>query len=201
MFRVLGELKGGAMKFGQALSMFEAALPDDIAGPYREQLRRLQDSAPPMPVSRLEAVLEKELGQNWRSLFGEFGRRPAAAASIGQVHRATWAATGEPVAVKIQYPGADAALESDLAQIGRLASVMAPLTGSIDMKALTAEIAERIREEVDYLLEAEHQTTAATAFAGDSEFVVPSLSLIHISEPTRQAEISYAVFCLKKKKK
>src|SRR5450759_2947825 len=103
VFRVLGELKGGAMKFGQALSMFEAALPDDIAGPYREQLRRLQDSAPPMPVSRLEAVLEKELGQSWRSLFGEFGRRPAAAASIGQVHRATWAATGEPVAVKIQY--------------------------------------------------------------------------------------------------
>ena len=175
MFRVLGELKGGAMKFGQALSMFEAVLPDDIAGPYREQLRRLQDSAPPMPMSRVEAVLEKELGANWRSLFSDFGRRPAAAASIGQVHRATWAATGEPVAVKIQYPGADAALESDLAQIGRLASVMAPLAGSMDMKALTTEIAERIREEVDYLLEAEHQTLAAAAFDGDHEFIVPSV--------------------------
>ena len=175
LFRVLGELKGGAMKFGQALSMFEAVLPDDIAGPYREQLRRLQDSAPPMPMSRLEAVLERELGQNWRALFSDFGRRPAAAASIGQVHRATWAATGEAVAVKIQYPGADAALESDLAQIGRLASMMAPLTGSIDMKALTAEIAERIREEVDYLKEAEHQTVAAAAFAGDSEFAVPEV--------------------------
>jgi predicted unusual protein kinase regulating ubiquinone biosynthesis (AarF/ABC1/UbiB family) len=175
VFRVLGELKGGAMKFGQALSMFEAALPDDIAGPYREQLRRLQDSAPPMPMSRLEAVLEKELGANWRGLFSDFGRRPAAAASIGQVHRATWAATGESVAVKIQYPGADAALESDLAQIGRLASVMAPLTGSIDMKALTAEIAERIREEVDYLMEAEHQSQASAAFAGDHEFVVPAV--------------------------
>ncbi len=175
MFRVLGELKGGAMKFGQALSMFEAVLPDDVAGPYREQLRRLQDSAPPMPVSRLEAVLEKELGTNWRSLFSDFGRRPAASASIGQVHRATWAATGQPVAVKIQYPGADAALESDLAQIGRLASVMAPLAGSMDMKALTAEIAARIREEVDYLLEAEHQRLAASAFAGDSEFIVPDV--------------------------
>lgn len=175
LFRVLGELKGGAMKFGQALSMFEAVLPDDIAGPYREQLRRLQDSAPPMPVSRLEAVLEMELGPSWRSLFGEFGRRPAASASIGQVHRATWAATGEPVAVKIQYPGADQALESDLAQIGRLASVMSPLTGSIDMKALTSEIAERIREEVDYLKEAEHQAVAAAAYAGDTEFAVPEV--------------------------
>jgi predicted unusual protein kinase regulating ubiquinone biosynthesis (AarF/ABC1/UbiB family) len=175
VFRVLGELKGGAMKFGQALSMFEAALPDDIAGPYREQLRRLQDSAPPMPMSRLEAVLQRELGDNWHSLFSDFGRRPTASASIGQVHRATWAATGQQVAVKIQYPGADAALESDLAQIGRLASVMAPLTGSMDMKALTAEIAERIREEVDYLKEAEHQSLAAAAFAGDHEFVVPEV--------------------------
>ncbi len=175
LFRVLGELKGGAMKFGQALSMFEAVLPDDVAGPYREQLRRLQDSAPPMPMSRLEAVLEMELGRGWRGLFGEFGRRPAAAASIGQVHRATWAATGEPVAVKIQYPGADDALESDLAQIGRLASVMSPLAGSIDMKALTSEIAERIREEVDYLKEAEHQSLAASAYAGDQEFAVPEV--------------------------
>jgi predicted unusual protein kinase regulating ubiquinone biosynthesis (AarF/ABC1/UbiB family) len=175
LFRVLGELKGGAMKFGQALSMFEAVLPDDIAGPYREQLRRLQDSAPPMPMSRLEAVLEMELGPSWRSLFGEFGRRPAAAASIGQVHRATWAATGEPVAVKIQYPGAEDALESDLAQIGRLASVMSPLAGSIDMKALTSEIAARIREEVDYLQEAEHQSLAAAAYANDTEFAVPEV--------------------------
>jgi predicted unusual protein kinase regulating ubiquinone biosynthesis (AarF/ABC1/UbiB family) len=175
MFRVLGELKGGAMKFGQALSMFEAVLPDEIAGPYRDQLRRLQDSAPPMPVARLEAVLEAELGADWRDLFSDFGRRPAAAASIGQVHRATWAATGEPVAVKIQYPGADAALESDLAQIGRLASVMSPLTGSVDVKALTAEIADRIREEVDYLKEAEHQSIAAAAYAGDTEFAVPSV--------------------------
>lgn len=175
MFRVLGELKGGAMKFGQVLSLFEAVLPDDIAGPYREQLRRLQDSAPPMPISRLEAVLAKELGTNWRTLFSDFGRRPAAAASIGQVHRAIWAATGEPVAVKIQYPGADTALASDLAQINRLASVMSPLTGSIDVKALSAEIAERIIEEVDYLLEAEHQTLAANAFANDPEFVVPQV--------------------------
>lgn len=175
MFRVLGELKGGAMKFGQALSMFEAVLPDDVAGPYRDQLRRLQDSAPPMPVARVEAVLAAELGSDWRDLFGDFARRPAAAASIGQVHRATWAATGEPVAVKVQYPGADAALESDLAQIGRLAAVMSPLTGSVDVKALTAEIADRIREEADYLMEAEHQAIAARAYAGDTEFAVPSV--------------------------
>ncbi len=175
LFKVLGELKGGAMKFGQSLSMFEAVLPEDVAAPYREQLRRLQDSAPPMPIARVEAVMARELGRGWRDLFSEFNRRPSAAASIGQVHRARWAATGEPVAVKIQYPGAEEALESDLAQISRLASFVAPLTGGMDVKALTSEIGERIREEVDYELEASNQRAAATAFAGHPDFAVPEV--------------------------
>ncbi len=175
LFRVLGELKGGAMKFGQALSMFEAVLPDDIAGPYREQLKKLQDAAPPMATSRVEAVLAAELGPGWRDLFSTFDRRPSAAASIGQVHRGTWAKTGQRVAVKIQYPGADRALRSDLAQIARLASVVAPLAGDMDVKALVAELGERISEEVDYLLEAESQDTAHQAFRDGGEFAVPQV--------------------------
>lgn len=173
LFRVLGELKGGAMKFGQALSLFEAVLPEDVAAPYRAQLKRLQDSAPPMPMSRVQAVLSQELGPNWRDLFGEFDHFPAAAASIGQVHRATWAADGQPVAVKVQYPGADEALRSDLRQIGRLAGLVSPLTGGIDVKPLVAELTERISEELDYEVEAAHQAQAADAFAGHPEFVVP----------------------------
>src|ERR1700693_1879547 len=90
IFRVLGELKGGAMKLGQALSIFEAALPPEIAGPYRATLTRLQESAPPLPARTVHQVLARELGSDWRSRFVSFSDVPAAAASIGQVHQAVW---------------------------------------------------------------------------------------------------------------
>src|SRR4051794_35444526 len=85
LFRVLGELKGGAMKFGQALSVFEAALPEDLAAPYRAALTKLQDAAPPMPPATVHKVLAAGLGPDWASMFREFDDKPAAAASIGQV--------------------------------------------------------------------------------------------------------------------
>src|SRR6478752_7383105 len=111
LFTVLGQLKGGAMKFGQALSVFEAALPEDIAGPYRAALTRLQEAAPPLPVASVHKVLAEQLGPRWKQRFRELDDRPAAAASIGQVHRGVWR-DGRPVAVKVQYPGAGAALIS-----------------------------------------------------------------------------------------
>ena len=174
LFRVLGELKGGAMKFGQALSLFESVLPEDIAAPYREHLSRLQDSAPPMPTSRVHAVLSRELGPDWRSSFRELEPRPAAAASIGQVHRGVWQ-DGRMVAVKVQYPGADEALRSDLRQIGRLSKVIAPLAGGMDVKPLVDELTARVSEELDYTLEAASQQRAAEGFAGDPEFLVPQV--------------------------
>lgn len=172
LFAVLGELKGGAMKFGQALSMFEAFLPEEVAKPYWQHLAKLQDSAPPLPSSRVQAVLRSELGPRWRERFTSFDLRPAAAASIGQVHRAVLT-NGQPVAVKIQYPGADQALRSDLRQIERLASVVAPLAGGADVVTMSRELAARISEEVDYTLEADNQSRAAAAFADDAEFAVP----------------------------
>src|SRR6476646_5828065 len=99
IFRVLGELKGGAMKFGQALSIFEAALPPELAGPYRATLTRLQESAPPLPARTVHRVLAEDLGPDWRDQFIEFDDKPAAAASIGQVHQAIWQ-DGRRVAVK-----------------------------------------------------------------------------------------------------
>jgi predicted unusual protein kinase regulating ubiquinone biosynthesis (AarF/ABC1/UbiB family) len=124
LFKTLGELKGGAMKFGQAMSIFEAALPDEVSAPYREQLTKLQDSAPPMPTITVREILGRELGADVSRLT-DLDPIPAAAASIGQVHRARW--DGQDVAVKIQYPGAGDALRSDLRQLARVARTLGPV--------------------------------------------------------------------------
>ncbi|WP_019354382.1 ABC1 kinase family protein [Streptomyces sp. AA1529] len=174
LFKVLGELKGGAMKFGQALSVFESALPDELAGPYRATLTRLQEAAPPMPAGTVHRVLEEELGQEWREYFAEFDDKPAAAASIGQVHRAVWH-DGQDVAVKVQYPGAGEALVSDLTQLSRFARLLGPLIPGMDIKPLIAELHERIAEELDYSLEAEAQRSYAEEYEADEDVVVPQV--------------------------
>jgi predicted unusual protein kinase regulating ubiquinone biosynthesis (AarF/ABC1/UbiB family) len=172
LFAVLGQLKGGAMKLGQTLSVFEAAVPEEVAGPYREALVKLQEAAPPMPVRTVHAVLAQQLGGTWRTRFTDFDDVPAAAASIGQVHRATWR-DGRDVAVKIQYPGAATALMADLNQLGRFAKLFAVLFPGMDVKPLIAELKARVVEELDYGLEADSQRTFAAAYAGDDQIVVP----------------------------
>jgi predicted unusual protein kinase regulating ubiquinone biosynthesis (AarF/ABC1/UbiB family) len=174
LFRTLGELKGGAMKFGQAMSIFEAALPEEIAAPYREQLTRLQDSAPPMPTITVRERLAEDLGEDWSGRLVELDPVPAAAASIGQVHRGRWA-DGREVAVKVQYPGAGEALRSDLRQLARLARTLGPVVPGLDVKPLVAELQARAVEELDYRLEAESQRAFAAAYADDPEIVVPDV--------------------------
>jgi predicted unusual protein kinase regulating ubiquinone biosynthesis (AarF/ABC1/UbiB family)/HSP20 family molecular chaperone IbpA len=172
VFRVLGDLKGGAMKLGQALSIFEAALPPEIAEPYRATLTRLQESAPPVPIQTIHKVLASDMGEQWRASFAEFDDQPAAAASIGQVHRAVWH-DGRQVAVKIQYPGAGRALMSDLSQLNRFARLFGVLMPGLDAKPLLAELRDRVAEELDYRLEAASQEAFATAYAGDPDIRVP----------------------------
>ncbi|MDX3755631.1 AarF/ABC1/UbiB kinase family protein [Streptomyces sp. AK02-04a] len=174
LFKVLGELKGGAMKFGQALSVFESALPEEVAGPYRAALTKLQEAAPPMPTRTVHSVLRERLGEDWSELFQEFEDKPSAAASIGQVHRAVWH-DGREVAVKVQYPGAGEALLSDLTQLSRFARLLGPLIPGMDIKPLIAELRDRVSEELDYALEAEAQETHATEFAGDPDVLVPAV--------------------------
>jgi predicted unusual protein kinase regulating ubiquinone biosynthesis (AarF/ABC1/UbiB family) len=172
LFSVLGELKGGAMKFGQMLSMMESAMPEEFAAPYRATLTKLQDSAPPMPASTVDTILSRELGARWRARFEEFDDQPAAAASIGQVHYGILK-DGRKVAVKLQYPGAADALRADLRQLGRVARTFGSWVPGLDIKPLIAELQERIGEELDYDREAQAQQQNADAFKGHPEFVVP----------------------------
>ncbi len=175
LFKVLGELKGGAMKFGQAMSVMEAALPEEMAGPYRATLTKLQEAAPPLPATTVHKVLAAELGPRWRtSKFQSFDDSPAAAASIGQVHKAVWR-DGREVAVKIQYPGAGKALLSDLNQLARVARLAGGWIPGMDIKPITDELKSRMSEELDYNLEAANQRTFAKAFRGDPHFAVPEV--------------------------
>ncbi|MFC8666075.1 ABC1 kinase family protein [Streptomyces sp. NPDC057199] len=174
LFKVLGELKGGAMKFGQAMSVFESALPEEVAGPYRAALTKLQEAAPPMPTRTVHSVLAERLGEDWHDLFLEFEDKPAAAASIGQVHRAVWH-DGREVAVKVQYPGAGEALLSDLNQLSRFARLLGPLIPGMDIKPLIAELRDRVSEELDYALEAQAQRAHAEEFADDPDVLVPAV--------------------------
>jgi predicted unusual protein kinase regulating ubiquinone biosynthesis (AarF/ABC1/UbiB family) len=119
-------------------------------------------------------VLAQQLGGRWRDRFKDFDDAPAAAASIGQVHRATWR-DGRDVAVKIQYPGAGAALMSDIRQISRVAKVAAGWIPGLDIAPILDELRDRMAEELDYRLEAQSQEAFAIAFADDPDFNVPSV--------------------------
>ncbi|HWJ10419.1 MAG TPA: AarF/ABC1/UbiB kinase family protein [Nocardioides sp.] len=174
LFRTLGELKGGAMKFGQALSVLEAALPEEMAAPYREQLTRLQDSAPPMPTQTVREILAEDLGADWRERLVWLDGAPTAAASIGQVHEGRWH-DGRRVAVKVQYPNAGDALMADLRTLARAARAIGPLIPGVDMKPLVEEVQARAREELDYDLEAEAQREFAAAFRDDPLIDVPDV--------------------------
>lgn len=196
MFKVLGELKGGAMKFGQALSVFEAALPEEMAGPYRATLTRLQDAAPPMPATTVHEVLADQLGPDWRDRFAEFNDDPAAAASIGQVHQAVYR-DGRVVAVKIQYPGAGKALMGDLNQVARMARMFGGMVPGMDIKPLVEELRLRVAEELDYLRESQSQRAFAAAYEGDPDFRVPHIlaaaPLVLVSEWVDGTSLSHII--------
>lgn len=153
----LGRMRGAAMKVGQMISMVDL---DGLAEEQRDELQRelaaLRDDVPPVPFARLEKLLRKEYGAPLRTVFSEFEERAFAAASIGQVHRATTTA-GDEVAVKVQYPGVAEAVDTDLRNALLLVPLVKKLAPGLDAKALAVEMRERIGEELDYELEAQNQ--------------------------------------------
>ena len=169
LFTVLGELKGGAMKVGQALSVMEAAIPEQFGEPYREALTKLQKDAPPLPAAKVHRVLDAQLGTKWRTRFSSFDDTPVASASIGQVHKAVWS-DGREVAVKIQYPGADEALRADLKTMQRMVGVFRQLSPGADVQGVVDELIERTEMELDYRLEADNQRAFAKAYEGHPRF-------------------------------
>lgn len=174
LFAVLGELKGGAMKLGQALSVYEALIPNELSEPYQQALIKLQASAPAMPKKDVHRVLAEQLGSTWHTRFTEFDADNAHAASIGQVHKAIWH-DGREVAVKIQYPGADEALLSDLRTLRRLSRLLQMIVPGADIRALIQEITDRMAEELDYAAEADNQRAFAAALDGDPRVRVPKV--------------------------
>ena len=172
--RVLGGLKGGALKAGQLLSTVEALFPQDPESTWRDTLVGLQESNAPLPFVEVEPVLRAELGVEWRSRFARFDEQATAAASIGQVHRAAWS-DGRDVAVKVQYPGVREALVADVRTISTMSRAAALVARGLAMPPLIAELRDRLVEELDYLHEARTQTAFATAYADDPDAHVPAV--------------------------
>lgn len=174
MFEVLGELKGCAAKLGQLFAIYQLALPNELADPYRKALARLHDSAPIMLPSTVHTVMSDQFGTDWHKNFRKFDDRRAAAASLGQVHRAVWH-DGRSVAVKVMYPGAREAVESDLAQLRSFSSVAPAFLPGADVRALTEALCESVRDELDYADEARYQRVFADAYAGSDDCHVPAV--------------------------
>ncbi|MGH9095004.1 MAG: ABC1 kinase family protein, partial [Acidimicrobiales bacterium] len=166
----LGSMKGALMKLGQMASYLDAGMPEEI----RQALATLQADAPPMTGELAASVIEQELGAGPDELFAEWDPVPMAAASIGQVHRAI-SRDGQAVAVKVQYPGVDVAIRSDLDNSAMLINLLRAAFPSLDAAPLVAELRSRIGEELDYNLEAKNQAYFAEAFAGHPFIHVPAV--------------------------
>ena len=164
----LGHMKGALMKIGQMASYLDQGLPE----PVRERLAQLQANAPSMAPELAAQVVAEELGDVPENLFSTWDPVPFAAASIGQVHRAM-TKDGRAVAVKVQYPGVDEAIESDLANAGLLVQIIGMVFPGIEPEPIVEELKLRIREELDYVQEADNQQLFARYYAGHPFVHVP----------------------------
>jgi predicted unusual protein kinase regulating ubiquinone biosynthesis (AarF/ABC1/UbiB family) len=166
----LGGLKGPIMKVAQLL----ATIPDALPPEYANELIKLQSQAPPMGWAFVKRRMQAELGAGWEGRFKSFEHHPAAAASLGQVHRAT-ALSGAELACKLQYPDMQSAVEADLNQLQLLMSIRKRFDSAIDTSEIAVEIAARLREELDYHREARHVALYANMLKGEGAIRVPQV--------------------------
>ncbi|NLT07563.1 MAG: AarF/ABC1/UbiB kinase family protein [Solirubrobacterales bacterium] len=182
ILEVLGNMKGAAMKVGQVASFIDTgAFPEEFQARIQEKLAELRDSAPRVPFEQMRKVLEGDLGTAIDEAFAEFDPEAVAAASIGQVYRARLhddggRLGGREVAVKVQYPGVAQAVRSDLQNLGLLMRVAKRIAPGMDAKAMTAEIKERLTDELDYEQEAQSQRAMARAWRGHPFVVIPEVA-------------------------
>jgi predicted unusual protein kinase regulating ubiquinone biosynthesis (AarF/ABC1/UbiB family) len=173
---VLGTMKGAAMKLGQVLSFLDVGLvAEEHRDEFQRELAKLRDAAPTVSFKQMSRVIEDDLEAPIKEIFSSFDEEPIAAASIGQVYRATLAEDGREVAVKVQYPGVAGAVRADMQNLGMIMSLLKRMTPGLNVKAITAEVRERIEEELDYELEAGNQRSLARIFAGHPFIVVPEV--------------------------
>lgn len=165
----LSHLRGAALKLGQMLSMDTGlVLPDELT----RILARMRDDARHMPPKQVQTVLNAEWGPGWHSRFTRFDVRPFAAASIGQVHRATLPG-GRDLAIKVQYPGVRASIDSDVDNVATLLRLPGVLPRGMDVAPLLAEAKRQLHAEADYLAEAQHLAHFGTLLTGSDLFVLP----------------------------
>jgi predicted unusual protein kinase regulating ubiquinone biosynthesis (AarF/ABC1/UbiB family) len=177
----LGTMKGAAMKVGQVMSFLDVGLvPEEYREEFQHKLAALRDAAPTVTFKDMRKVIEEELGERLKDVFEDFDEEPIAAASIGQVYRATLT-DGRRVAVKVQYPGVAAAVRADMQNLGLILRLAKRIAPGMDPKAIGEEIRSRIQEELDYELEAQNQRTLARIFRGHPFIVIPDVitSLSH----------------------
>jgi predicted unusual protein kinase regulating ubiquinone biosynthesis (AarF/ABC1/UbiB family) len=180
---VLGTMKGAAMKLGQVMSFLDVGLvAEEHRDEFQRELAKLRDAAPTVSFKQMRRVIEEDLEEPISKVFASFDEEPIAAASIGQVYRATLEDDGREVAVKVQYPGVAGAVRADLQNLEMLMRLLKRMTPGMDVKAIAEEIKERIAEELDYELEAQNQRSLSRIFAGHPFIVVPGV----VSELSRE---------------
>lgn len=182
MLKTLGEMKGLPLKLGQMASYIDGLAPPGYEEKFQDVLKKLQDKAPPLSADAARKVVREELGAAPEEIFASWEAEPFAAASIGQVHRATTRA-GERVAVKVQYPGIDKALENDLKSLSILESFASPLARRYQTKETLEEIKAVFLAELDYTREAQNADLFRRIFADTEEIVVPR---VHHSLTTKR---------------
>jgi predicted unusual protein kinase regulating ubiquinone biosynthesis (AarF/ABC1/UbiB family) len=198
MLKTLGEMKGLPLKLGQMASYIDGLAPPGYEERFQETLKKLLDKAPPLSAEAAAGMVVSELGSPPEEAFSSWEREPFAAASIGQVHRAVTKG-GDPVAVKVQYPGIDKAIENDLKSISLLEAMMSPVTRKLNAKQTVDEIRSVFMSELDYAREAEMADIFRHINADDADVYVPrvfhSLSTKRVLTTELVEGIGYSEFC------